>query len=1102
MKSDPKSAPPLPRPPQKPVVGNMLDINPTMPVQSLISIAREMGPIFEMDMMGKPFTVVSGFSLVDELCNERRFDKSVRGALRKVREIAGDALFTAYTSEPNWSKAHNILLPNFGERAMQRYHPMMLDVAEQMILKWERLNADDEIDVTHDMTALTLDTIGLCGFGYRFNSFYREDNHAFVNAMVEALEIAMSERGYPFEELFTKAKQRKLESNAQYMNSLVDRIIAERKDLRARGETGGTHDLLDDMLDGVDRKTGERLDDENIRYQIITFLIAGHETTSGMLSFAIYFLLSNPEVLERAYAEVDRVFGTDPNVRPTGKMVNQLIYVQQILKESLRLWPTAPVFALRPYDNEVIGGKYFLKARSQIMVLLPMLHRDSAVWGDRADVFDPDNFSPEAEAARPPNAYKPFGNGQRACIGRQFALQEATLVLGMVLQRFRLIDFARYRLRVKETLTLKPEGLKIKVRPRAHAPSATVPVLEPAGRNGAPASAPAISEAHAPATAEPAGTPGTPGAPGPAAGVPRHGTPLLVLFGSNLGSSEDIARQIAEGAAAQGYEVKIACLDDYAGRLPTIGAVAIVSASYNGAPPDNAAFFYRWLTDGLAPGALEGVKYAVFGAGNRNWASTYQAVPRTIDEKLAEFGARRLYDRGEGDARDDLDGLFQSWKDGLWPTLASAFGLEYEAGSAAAIPDRPPYEVEFVEAPPPNPLAASHGATTMRVVENRELQTGRERSTRHVEIELPAGAAYRAGDHLGIIPSNSERLVERVLHRFGFEPNVYVRLRSTAGGRIASLPLDATLSVRRLLMHYVELQAVATRKQLAVLAEHTACPNTKPELLRLAADDDDAGAYKTEVKNKGLSVLDILERFPACEAPFTAYLEMLPLMTPRYYSISSSPLATPDRCSITVGVVREPAFSGEGTFEGVCSTHLERRIPGSRVNGFVKSSKGGFALPADPLTPIVMVGPGTGLAPFRGFLQERRALKESGRELGPALLFFGCRRATEDYIYREELENFESEGLVTLHVAFSRQGRKKTYVQHRIAERADEVWSLLERGAIVYVCGDGSRMEPAVRETFAELYRKRTGADASKSTEWLAELTAESRYVLDVWAST
>src|SRR5262249_37340994 len=220
------------------------------------------------------------------------------------------------------------------------------------------------------------------------------------------------------------------------------------------------------MPAGVDRKSGERLDDLNIRYQVITFLIAGHETTSGLLSFATYYLLQNPEVLARAYEEVDRVLGPDPEVAPTYAQVNQLTYVGQVLKESLRLWPTAPVFALSPIKDTTIGETYRLKKPYQIVVLSPMLHRDPTVWGERADVFDPDNFTREAEQRRPANAYKPFGNGQRACIGRQFALQEATLVLGMVLQRFEWIDHTNYQLKVRESLTLKPGGFKIKVKKR------------------------------------------------------------------------------------------------------------------------------------------------------------------------------------------------------------------------------------------------------------------------------------------------------------------------------------------------------------------------------------------------------------------------------------------------------------------------------------------------------------------------------------------------------------------------------------------------------------------------------------------------------------
>jgi cytochrome P450/NADPH-cytochrome P450 reductase len=271
-------------------------------------------------------------------------------------------------------------------------------------------------------------------------------------------------------------------------------------------------------------------------------------------------------------------------------------------------------------------------------------------------------------------------------------------------------------------------------------------------------------------------------------------------------------------------------------------------------------------------------------------------------------------------------------------------------------------------------------------------------------------------------------------------------------------------------------------------------------LLRLAAGDDDAKAYREEVKAKRRSVLDLLDQYPACELPLQGYLEMLPLMTPRYYSISSSPLVSPDRLSITVAVVREPSFAGEGIYEGIASTHVSRREAGTRLFAFVKESKSGFALPEDPAKPIVMIGPGTGLAPFRGFLQERRVMRDQGKTLGPAMLFFGCRHPDQDFIYRDELQKLADDGLVDLNVAFSRLDGKKTYVQNLIAEKGDAVWAALQNDAIVYVCGDGSKMEPQVRAAFAELYRAKTGKDEAASTAWLNDFTEQRRYVLDVWA--
>jgi cytochrome P450/NADPH-cytochrome P450 reductase len=227
-------------------------------------------------------------------------------------------------------------------------------------------------------------------------------------------------------------------------------------------------DLLGRMLSGVDPQTGEGLDDVNIRYQIITFLIAGHETTSGLLSFTLFLLLHHPEVLARAYAEVDQVLGTDPSVAPSYEQVHQLRYVSQILRETLRVHPTVGGFTVHPLEAEaVIGGKYLLTRERGAMIVTGALHVDPSVWGADADAFDPDHFSPEAERQRPANAYKPFGNGQRACIGRQFAMQEATLVLGLLLQRFELIDAEHYQLQIKETLTVKPDNFRIEVKKRA-----------------------------------------------------------------------------------------------------------------------------------------------------------------------------------------------------------------------------------------------------------------------------------------------------------------------------------------------------------------------------------------------------------------------------------------------------------------------------------------------------------------------------------------------------------------------------------------------------------------------------------------------------------
>jgi cytochrome P450/NADPH-cytochrome P450 reductase len=707
------------------------------------------------------------------------------------------------------------------------------------------------------------------------------------------------------------------------------------------------------------------------------------------------------------------------------------------------------------------------------------LHRDPSVWGPNPDAFDPENFSREAEAARPVNAWKPFGNGQRACIGRGFAMHEAALAIGMILQRFKLVDVNRYQMHLKETLTIKPDGFKIKVRPRADKERGAY-----AGRATATA---AVSTTAAPA----------------ARTRPGHNTPLLVLYGSNLGTAEELATRVADLAEVNGFATKLAALDDFVGKLPEQGGVLIFCASYNGAPPDNATEFVKWLGSDLPKDALAKVRYAVFGCGNSDWLATYQSIPRFIDEQLAAHGASNAFVRGEGDARDDLEGQFESWFAKLRPLAVKQLGIDTSFDRSAD--DEPLYRIEPVAPTAVNTIVALGGVAPMKMLVNKELQNKQgantsDRSTRHIEVQLPSGISYRVGDHLSVVPRNDPALVDSVARRFGFLPADQIRLQ-VAEGRRAQLPVGDTVSVGRLLSEFVELQQVATRKQIQIMSEHTRCPVTKPKLLAYVGDDAAASEhYRADILGKRKSVFDLLEEHPACELPFHAYLEMLSLLAPRYYSISSSPSGDPQSCSVTVGVVEGPASSGRGIYKGICSNYLAGRRAGETIQATVRETKAGFRLPDDAAAPIIMVGPGTGLAPFRGFLQERAALKAKGASLGPAMLFFGCRHPDQDYLYADELKAFAADGITELHTAFSRAEGPKTYVQNLVAAQKDRVWSLIESGAIVYVCGDGGKMEPDVKAALVAIYRERMGADADAALRWIDDLGTSNRYVLDVWA--
>ncbi|MBR0834811.1 cytochrome P450 [Bradyrhizobium manausense] len=1049
----------IPQPRPLPIIGNLADIDRVAPIQNLMRLAKEYGPIFRLQVGGRTTTILGSQELVNEVCDEERFSKKLSRSVQRIRDFAGDGLFTAYNDEPNWAKAHRLLMPAFGPLGIRSMFERMEDIADQMLLRWERHGPDAVIDVADNMTRLTLDTIALCAFDYRFNSFYQNEMHPFVSAMVGALAESGARANRPdvVSNILVGTKRR-YEADIALMRGVADTLIAER---RKNPDKVSRHDLLSLMIDGRDPETGEGLSDENIRNQMITFLIAGHETTSGLLSFAVYFLMRNPVALATARQQVDEVLGGE---RPRVEHLPKLRYVEHVLFESLRLWPTAPAFAVAPRAPTSLAGRYPTQPGDTFLVLAPVLHRDPKVW-EEPEAFRPERFAPDRIAMLPPNAWKPFGNGARACIGRAFALQEAQLVLSMILQRFDLIDAdPGYGLQIAETLTLKPHDFRIRVRRRG----------EMATRPGGVISA-------VPQKVElPASSP-----------VSKSGTPLLVLYGSNSGSSEAFARRISADAATQGYAASVAPMNSHVGQLPTEGAVVIVTASYEGQPPDNAGRFLAWI-EGLGADTLTGVRYAVFGCGNRQWTRTWQAVPKRVDSALEQAGAIRVKPRGETDAEGDFLGGFEEWYAGLWSSLAESLGKRAVDHIVENL------DVEIVGSARLEALRLAELGLG-RVLENRELvdiSFPSARSKRHIEFVLPDGANYRAGDYLAVLPRNAPADVERALRRFGLSADTHVVIRKTPS--MTALPTGYPIAILDIFTNYVELNQPATRIQVGQLVEATRCPPAQEALRALASP----GSYETEVLGKRLSLLDLLERFPASELGLGAFLTALPPLRARQYSISSSPMRDPKRCSLTVAVLDVPALCGTRRHRGVASNYLAGLSEGTSVSVAVRPSLAPFHPPDEPATPMIMVCAGSGIAPFHGFLQERALQKAAGANVGPALLFFGVDRADVDYLYCDELHQWQRDGVVGLRPAFSQAPEAGVrFVQDRVWQDRAEVADLFRRGAKVFVCGDGAHMAPAVRETFVRIYQEAVGVSLQEAHAWAETIEREqSRYVADVFA--
>jgi cytochrome P450/NADPH-cytochrome P450 reductase len=627
---------------------------------------------------------------------------------------------------------------------------------------------------------------------------------------------------------------------------------------------------------------------------------------------------------------VDTLVGKGPI---TVDYLTKLPYLNAVLRESLRLSPTAPSIGLTAKEDTVIGGKYPVKAGAPLLALFPMIHRDPIAYGEDAEEFRPERMLDEEFERRNtefPNCWKPFGNGMRACIGRPFAWQEALLVLAMLLQNFNFtMEDPSYQLQLKQTLTIKPKDFYM----RAHL------------RNGV--SATSLERALVSATlSEPPAKSGQEIRKNTTA----KGKPMAIYYGSNTGTCEALANRLASDAANHGFRADVVdMLDTARENLPTDKPVVIVTASYEGQPADNAAHFVNWVGT-LKEKELENVSYAVFGCGHRDWAKTFHRIPKYLDTTLEQRGGTKLVSMGTTDAaQGDIFTDFETWEDRvLWPALREKYGSSEAEGDASM------EATVDVDISSPRSKILRQDVREARVEEVVVLSGSGVTEKRHIEISLPSDMSYSAGDYLAILPLNPKENIRRATKYFGLSWDSMLTIQSAGP---TTLPTDTPISAIDVFGAYVELAQPATKRNILALVDATRDENASKELSRLA----DA-AFADEISAKRVSVLDLLERFPSVQLPLGVFLKMLPPMRVRQYSISSSPLWNPNHVTLTYAVVDQPALSGQGRYVGVASNYLSSLAPGDKLHVSVRGSHQAFHLPKDTKNvPVICIAAGTGI---------------------------------------------------------------------------------------------------------------------------------------------
>lgn len=530
-------------------------------------------------------------------------------------------------------------------------------------------------------------------------------------------------------------------------------------------------------------------------------------------------------------------------------------------------------------------------------------------------------------------------------------------------------------------------------------------------------------------------------------------TPLTVLYGSESGNAEKLSGTIQKTADKAGFKTKVVNMgDSKPGDLKKAENLLVVISTWGeGDPPDTAVDYYEeFMGDGMAK--LDGVKFSVCGLGDTSYEH-FCKMGKDFDARLAALGGERIFDRADCDV--DFQASFDKWLDGAIGALpSSAVAADVQAAvtaaPTAAYDKANPYEAEILE----------------KVVLNG---TGSIKETLHVELSLEgSGLTYQPGDALGVYPVNRAADVNAILAATGLKANAKLG--------------DKTL------VEALQIEFDITSLSAAIAMKYNGVVGSKD----LEAAIDDKATFKDWIW--GRQLVDLIEAYPFKEWTPESFTEILRPLAPRLYSIASSLKAHEDEVHLTIAAVRYNSHGRDRV--GVCSTFVADEVNvGDKVRVYFHSNNN-FRLPESGDTDVIMVGPGTGIAPFRAFVEERAATEAKGKNW----LFFGDQHFSYDFLYQLEWLDYLDDGILTeLTTAFSRDQKEKIYVQHRLMEHGAEIWKQLEGGAHFYVCGDASRMAKDVHQALMDIAQEHGGKDAKEAKDWLSALRKEKRYQRDVY---